>query len=902
MKKSLLMLCLMALSSWALAQTSSVTGRVLDPDTEEGLVGTNVVLKGTTIGSTTDIDGYFKINNVPVGQQTFVISFVGYESVEVTGEVKSGGTALNLGNIYLESGAIGLNELEIIASRTTAESPFTFTDVKKAQIQENLGSRDIPAALNATPSFYSTNQGGGAGDSRLNVRGFNQRNVAIMINGVPVNDMENGWVYWSNWDGLGDAASSIQIQRGTSPVNLATPSIGGTMNIITDPAGKSQGVYFKQEFGNWNFRKSTVTYNSGLQNDKFAVSATISTKKGDGFYEGTYTNAFAYYLGMSYKINDKNKIEGFVIGAPQYHGQNLYKQNIGRYSHEYAKTLVGDYDVAALDKYLEGGRSFNQNYNSLGVPYNGKQYAPMYGGNYAKNRRTNGYLMERENFFHKPQVNVNYYNTISDKIQWTTIGYWSGGRGGGAGTYGSVSTDYSPQGMGRRQWDAEIEQNSNNPDASGRNQSTGILRNSRNNQWTIGAISKLFIDVTSDFHVQAGIDYRTAKIEHFREVRDLLGGDYYWYDGNEFDVTDYQKRKGLGDKIAYYNINNVNWFGVYGQGEYTTDKIGAFLQAGYTIVGYKYENLFKKGTDGETLKAENKGLPGYQVKGGFTYKFNSQFNVYANGGYISKNPIFDAAINDSDGTVYDPANEKFITWELGTSYRPSRNTVLSVSYYNTNWNDRTLTRSVRDQNGNDGLIFISGLDQTHRGLEIEGAVTPFSWLRFDAGMSFANWQYVNDVSARYTNYLSDGTQTQDTLNLYIKDLYVGDAPQNQFALSASFTPSKSFKLKLDYRYYSKFYSDFDPIGRTDETDRVQSWQVPSYDVWDLHAFYKLPIKSDNLKLEVFAHVFNLLDNVYIQDATDNSRFNAWDKNHTADDAEVFFGMPRNVNFGFTLRF
>jgi len=70
----------------------------------------------------------------------------------------------------------------------------------------------------------------------------------------------------------------------------------------------------------------------------------------------------------------------------------------------------------------------------------------------------------------------------------------------------------------------------------------------------------------------------------------------------------------------------------------------------------------------------------------------------------------------------------------------------------------------------------------------------------------------------------------------------------------------------------------------------------------LHAFYKLPIKSDNLKLEVFAHVFNLLDNVYIQDATDNSRFNAWDKNHTADDAEVFFGMPRNVNFGFTLRF
>ena len=97
----------------------------------------------------------------------------------------------------------------------------------------SLGSQDIPMILNTTPSVYATQQGGGAGDARINVRGFNQRNVAVMINGVPQNDMENGWVYWSNWDGVGDATSSIQMQRGLSAVNLATPSIGGTMNIIT---------------------------------------------------------------------------------------------------------------------------------------------------------------------------------------------------------------------------------------------------------------------------------------------------------------------------------------------------------------------------------------------------------------------------------------------------------------------------------------------------------------------------------------------------------------------------------------------------------------------------------------------------------------------------------------------
>ncbi len=120
---------------------------------------------------------------------------------------------------------------------------------------------------------------------RINIRGFDQRNIAIMINGVPVNDMENGWVYWSNWDGVGDATSSIQIQRGLSAVNLATPSIGGTMNVITDPTAAKFGGKFKQEFGNDAFLKSTLVANSGLIDDTWAVSAVVVKKTGDGLID-----------------------------------------------------------------------------------------------------------------------------------------------------------------------------------------------------------------------------------------------------------------------------------------------------------------------------------------------------------------------------------------------------------------------------------------------------------------------------------------------------------------------------------------------------------------------------------------------------------------------------------------
>jgi len=93
-----------------------------------------------------------------------------------------------------------------------------------------------------------------------------------------------------------------------------------------------------------------------------------------------------------------------------------------------------------------------------------------------------------------------------------------------------------------------------------------------------------------------------------------------------------------------------------------------------------------------------------------------------------------------------------------------------------------------------------------------------------------------------------------------------------------------------------------PLVRTDPTDLTQSWKAPNYGVVDLNAMYSIPLKVDGMKAEVFLHVFNLLDNVYLQDAVDNSRYNAFDSNHTADDAEVFFGLPRNVNAGFRLRF
>ncbi len=890
------------------AQTGMVAGTVTDSKTGEALAGANVIIEGTTLGAAADVDGNYSISNVAAGTVTVSASVIGYEDGSQTVNVPEGGTVT--ASFSLAPSAIMLSGLEVMADRATRATPVAYSTVEKEDMKMRLGSRDIPMVLNMTPSVYATAGGGGAGDSRMNVRGFNQRNVAIMINGVPVNDMENAWVYWSNWDGVGDATASIQMQRGLSNVNLATPSIGGTMNIITDPTALASGGNFRQEVGSWGLLKSTLNYNTGLINDKMAFSATIVRKTGDGYYSGTWTDAWAYYFGASYAISDNDRLEFYAVGAPQRHGQNLYKQNIGVYSEAFAKDL-DDYDEAALEDFTEVGRDYNQNYNDVSASYSGKQYWSMYSIRDGEDRHDDDFLMERENYFHKPLVNLNWYHTLNDQMRLTSIFYWSGGVGGGTGTYGSLEWDSS--GPSRIiDWDATIAENDTSINATysaTENASSGILRNSVNQQWQLGAISKFYFDVSDNLKTVFGLDWRHAIIGHWREVRDLLGGDYYVYTGDDFDTSNDDKMKRLGDKIAYHNTNTVDWIGFFGQAEFAAGPISGYGMAGFSTVSYSYTDHFSDDGSGDEVFAENNGIGAYQIKGGGMYRLSEGLGVFFNGGYVLGTPIFDATINDYDGTVIDdPENEKFLSFEAGLNFAGMGGmATANINYYNTTWKDRSNMRGITNLDGSDATVFLTGMDASHTGIEIEGTFQPMSMVRLNAAISLGNWTFTDDVTGTYKDW-STGTVVVEDYNYYVKDLKVGDAPQTQFALGASLFPIDGLSAQLVYRYYTKNYADWNVFNRTDPDDREQSWEAPAYGIADVHAIYNLPLDLMGTKLQVFAHLFNILDTEYIQDAVDNSSYNSYQIDrtivnpHKADAAEVYFGMPMSMNVGLAIHF
>lgn len=880
----LVIVALFVFSASLTAQTYTVTGEVTATQTGEKLIGANVYLKGTTMGDASDENGKFNIV-APQGKYTLVCSYIGYETKEVEINLNEDTNV----DFSLREFQFSLNVTVLSDRAKERETPVAFTNVDKEQIRQQLGSRDIPLVLNTTPSVYATTGGGGSGDARINVRGFDQRNVAIMINGIPINDMENGWVYWSNWDGLGDFTTSLQLQRGLSAINLATPSIGGVLNVITDPTQHKLGGLFKQELGSDGFFKSTLGFNSGMIGDNFAFSGGVVRKLGDGTVDKTWTDAWAYYFGASYQVNDDNRLEIYGLGAPQRHGQNLYKQNIAAYSHDFAKDL-DDYDQAALNDYPESpsGLLYNENWGPVRSSYTGQQY---WDGS-THDRYDPDFINERENYYSKPLANINWYSKLTDIFSLYTTVYYSGGTGGGTGTLGSIKWDYT--GPSRTaDWNATLDNNMVSDTAK------GILRNSTNNQWTIGAISRGFLKVSKNLTLQAGVDWRTAEIEHYREVRDLLGGKFYYWNGDEFNPNKTQYK--LGDKLDYNFTNTVDWLGFFGQGEYTTKKVSIYGMFGYSMIKYGYTNHFVKGPDGGELTAETDNITGYQVKGGASYRFTPNVSIFGNAGYVSKVPIFDQVISDRDGTTADdPDNEKFTSFEAGVDLRLFKGKMHSkLNFYYTNWIDRANSIGVTLPSGEEGFVFISGLDTRHMGVEFETAIQPHRIVRFDLSASIGDWVHTDDVAATYKDYASGGANDVN-YNLYIKDLKVGDAPQTQLSLVTSLMPVEGLVAQIVWMWNGSHYAAWDAFDRDDPTDRTQSWEIPSHNRFDFHFTYDLPFDLNGFGFQLFGHIFNALDTEYILEAVDNSPYNGFDGDHDADDAEVFFGLPRTFNVGISI--
>jgi len=904
----LLLCCFYFFINQLVAQNGSLSGVIMDDISGETIIGAHIQVDESH-QAVTDLDGKFTISDIPYGKYTVKYAFIGYTEKQEEITIDKG----NL-SVSIRMSSVVLNEVQVIGNiAKDRETPVAVTSISARELQEELGSRDLPMILNSTPGVYATRQGGGDGDARITIRGFDQRNVAVMIDGVPVNDMENGWVYWSNWFGLDAITQTIQVQRGLGATKIAIPSVGGTINILTDNIGNKFGFSFKQELSTGLTSRTSFSIKSGQLGKGWGVLFSGSYKKGNGYVDGTGTEGGFYYLKIQKRTGKHiTTLSGF--GAPQTHSQRSYQQPIAYWDAKYAAKLGID---------------------TTNAPNHGIKYNEHWGYRTVDGKQVQ--MSERLNYFHKPQITLKDFWNINKKLSWSNIAYVSIGHGGGTAlrNYTGALRDSA---TGQINWDGIVQNNQYTtfpgfPPFANYNplydttslKANNILTSSVNNHFWVGYVSQLNYKINNNWDFSSGVDFRYYKGTHYQLAYDMLGGGYFvdnsgYNDQNTLNSTVIRS----GDKLAKNSFNKyrdafAQWYGAYAQTEYSKGRWTAFVNISGVAAGYKGQDYFVKKQlkladttlnigyadtiqyQGQTYTRNSKGLdynqtqwkwlPGFTFKAGANLNLNEKNNIFLNVGILSRPPQYSNVIdNDYNNLFITIKNEDIYAGEIGYGFK-SKQVSIHVNGYATYWANKPFPFGVQIPDPNDPTSYIkanvNGMNALHMGGELEVAYKPIRSLTFEAMASYGDW-----------TWQSTGTASVENIEVQFdaKGVHVGGAAQSVYSLSGRWEFVKHAYIKVQYALFDRNFSDFSPFTLSGANGGKESWRMPSYGLMNINAGYTVKLKKYDLFFR--GSVFNVLNTKYISDATNN--YNG--TNFDAASANVFFGpgVTWNVAIGMSL--
>lgn len=300
MKRFFTLVLVLALLYPVLAQQGKISGVVRDKVSGENLAGANIIIPVLRAGATSDENGEFILEKIPPGAYSLVVTYLGYTEDKRTVDVPENQT-IHI-TIELVPTPLKGKEVTVVATRAVeGETPAAFSALSNKDIETRYYAQDVPVMLSELPSTtYYSESGNGIGYNYLSIRGFDQRRISVMINGIPQNDPEDHNVYWVDFPDFLANVDDIQVQRGAGSAFYGPPAIGGSINIISSRFSPEKSLSAYSGFGSYNTRKLSASVNSGLINDRFVVSGRISQIKSDGYREQSWVDFKSYFLGLAY--------------------------------------------------------------------------------------------------------------------------------------------------------------------------------------------------------------------------------------------------------------------------------------------------------------------------------------------------------------------------------------------------------------------------------------------------------------------------------------------------------------------------------------------------------------------------------------------------------------------------
>lgn len=869
-----------------------LSGKVIDIENEHPIPNVTVIEQNSNTTFYTDALGEFSIK-IPFnkGVLIFVKEHYTIQKIEFDG-------SKNLGSIRLSLTSIHLAEIELnIKNEQVRKTNFFAQHLPIQRFKKNTLQNDFITGFKNIPSLYTSSQGGGMGDGKLILRGFSPSETQIYINDIQINDMETGWVYWSNWSNLNDIAKKINLYSGLYSENSNISSIGGNIEIETYKRENKDYDEFKTNIGSGLYIKNSFQHHIVDVKNNVDYTFAISRTSSDGVVKGTPFISNSYYFDIQKRF-EKHTIKAFIFGAPQWHGQ--------RSSYEY--------HMATLDDYLKYGTHYNYNFGR----YDGKVF------NWT------------ENYFHKNLMQLKWGFQPNSQTSFDAFAYASFATGGGSYEAGNTSEGIFPADKrwrnslnGEVMWDAIDSYNSGF--STQLSDGTYYQRNDQNSLYQyinspynagITKIAftnkhhwlgtKINFDKTFNQHWKTHIDYhyRYTFADNFDRLTDLLGSDGYrvFYDQNNMGKVYSQtypvnintawnlvKNPNQYDKLHFHYQSKISLHSLSGKTNYQINNWEIFGQYNINWQQNQRKDFFNYLTSDPNKNSKTITQIGFMGLIGMKYA-NKNHLVSLLGGWMKKPNRFEQIfVNYKNDINNHLSNESAWSSELNYLYKYNKGFV-SVNLYHTIWKNKYTAIAYQNSETNQtGTAYLDGVNQNHLG--IETVVNQFwneKW-QTNFSFSFGKWEYEGMASGNAFDF-SQNNIGNVVLNL--DGIKVGNAAQLKSHLSVTYKPECQWEFSLLGNYYDYLYSNLNL-----NQNHNKAILLPSYFTADFYLKTQ-NIKAGKLNIHFEISIENLLNKRYIIESATNIETETtsenWQGINTAN--KVFFGKERSWNLGMSILF
>ncbi len=273
----------------AVAGAARITGTVTDSK-GQSLEGVSVRLAGSTQGTSCDTKGGF-ILDLPDHPVELVFSHIGYTEKRVT--LPEGTETLH---VVLSTALLEAPPVTVTGGRSAGDRPLSFSNLDSEELARRNQGQDLTRLLDGTPGLVSMSYSGTQiGYNEIRLRGFDQKRVEVLVNGIPLNDPEDHYVYWVDLPDMGSSLEDVQIQRGAGGSPYGGSNFGGSVNMLTT-LDDSPGGNHQLSLGSHGTRRASFRLSSGLVDGRWQLEGRLGRITSDGYREKTAVDMWSYYL------------------------------------------------------------------------------------------------------------------------------------------------------------------------------------------------------------------------------------------------------------------------------------------------------------------------------------------------------------------------------------------------------------------------------------------------------------------------------------------------------------------------------------------------------------------------------------------------------------------------------